>query len=141
MNPEQLNLCSKNPILLKQIINQNYPLSLYLDTSKKTLFCPFHHNTVTESAQLYLDTDGIHRIYCFAENRQYTAYDYIKLILNKNPLQLLYNVQMDDDTFEEEQEKLNKKEALENIEIENLAKKHSNINDFFTELYSLKLGE
>ena len=55
-----------------EITNQNVP-------------CPFHHDN-TPSAKLFVDEDKISRLFCYACRQQFTSYDYIKLVLNKNPI-------------------------------------------------------
>jgi len=63
-------------------------------TSLKTMhygsnFCPFHYNVNTPSASLFKDRDGVERMYCYTCKRQYTSYDYITLVMEKDPLKLL----------------------------------------------------
>lgn len=136
MDREQLSIVSKNRKLVKHIVNTNYSLDIFIDCNEKTIFCPFHYNVDTPSAQVYKDVDGIYRIYCFSENKQYTAYDYIKLILGKEPVTYLYNLDIDDSIIDEELNIISKKQT-EEIEF---IQSHFNldVSSFFKEVYAKK---
>ena len=134
MNQSQIKEISSNKFLLKRIINKNYPLSNYIDVSQKKVFCPFHYNVNTPSAQIYTDRHGDSHIYCFSENKTYTSYDYIRLVLNINPISYLYNLSIDDSELEEERERIQEKEREEISYINSLSS--LSINDFFKTLYT-----
>lgn len=141
MTPEELQICSKNIYLLKLLINQNFPLTDFINTESKTLYCPFHDDKTSgkPSAQIYKDTDGITRLYCFSENKQYSTYDYIKLILGKNPISYLYNLEVEDleIIIEEEKERQQKIQNEKVLKIKTVAEKYpKDINMFFKEIYS-----
>ena len=53
------------------------------------VLCPFHDNRNTPSAKFYNDEDGIIRLNCFSEHRQYTSYDYLRLVMKVDPLKYL----------------------------------------------------
>ena len=79
----------KRKRVLKEIINQNFtfgdlsPKYLNVDSSTGNIFCPFHENHTTPAAKMYWDeTRNIWILHCFGEcHRNYTAYDYVDLIL------------------------------------------------------------
>lgn len=78
------------PKLERYLVESYYNLTDFVDyTTYGSVFCCFHEDTNKPSAKLYKDDDGIERLYCFTERKQFTAYDYIKLILHKNPIQEL----------------------------------------------------
>ena len=74
---------------IREIINQNFtfgdlsPKYLNVDSSTGNIYCPFHENHNTPAAKMYWDEDrGIWIIHCFGEcHRNFTAYDYVELIL------------------------------------------------------------
>ena len=79
--------------ILKKIINRNFS---FHDLAPKVfpqlrhgagLFCPFHENsrTGTMQARLYYNEDeDMFYLYCYAEGKAFTAFDYVNLILCKN---------------------------------------------------------
>lgn len=78
------------PSLIKTIFNSYYNLTDFVDLSfYGTIKCLFHNDVNKPSAKLFLDTDGVERLWCFVCKKQFTAYDYVKLILKKNPLAML----------------------------------------------------
>lgn len=50
----------------------------------KMVLCPFHADS-NPSAKFYIDTDGIERLYCFSERKQFTSFDYLVLKGVENP--------------------------------------------------------
>jgi hypothetical protein len=71
---------------LKKIFNRVVPFDSLLDVRfYGNVFCPFHENTNTPSARFYKDEDDIIRLNCFAEHKQFTAFDYVVKILKDNP--------------------------------------------------------
>lgn len=74
---------------LKIIIERLIPFEELMDVSFGTVYCPFHDNTRTKAAKFYLDDDNVVRLFCFAENKTYTSYDYLRLIENVNPVDFL----------------------------------------------------
>lgn len=86
--------------LLKNVFNSFFSLSEFITVQEQgSMYCPFHDDERggKPSAKFYRDDDGIERIYCYSEGRQYTAYDCVVKLLNKNPLQyLLTNVSLMD---------------------------------------------
>lgn len=77
------------PNLPKHLVNSYFALTDFDEFSEYgSMFCPFHDDESggKPSAKFFQDEDGIQRLYCFSERRQYTAYDYIELILKQNPL-------------------------------------------------------
>lgn len=77
-----------NPLVKLDVINDNYSLEkmlrnygCYIDGS--TMYCPFHDDDVTgkPSAKFHRDTDTL---YCFSENKVYTAYHALKILYGQN---------------------------------------------------------
>lgn len=82
------------PQMPKYLVNTFFALTDFSEfSSYGSMFCPFHDDESggKPSAKFFEDEDGIQRLFCFSERRQYTAYDYIKLLLHKDPM--LYMVQ------------------------------------------------
>lgn len=78
------------PILLKiEVINSHYNMGSLLRklgyfTGSSTMYCPFHNDSLTgkPSAKYHEDTD---KLYCFSENKMYSAYHVIKILYGINP--------------------------------------------------------
>ena len=71
--------------LVKNILNNKLSF-INFKIPQGSTYCPFHEDTRHKSAKVYEDEDGISRLYCYGQcQTQYTVYDYIKKILNKNP--------------------------------------------------------
>ena len=73
-----------NPLIKVDVINKRYNLGkllkgLGIDTSGSNMYCPFHPDEMTgkPSAKYHADTDTV---YCFSENKSYSAYHAIKLL-------------------------------------------------------------
>lgn len=73
-----------NPLVKVEVINKKYNLGALLtklgyDISGSNMYCPFHPDEMTgkPSAKYHADTD---RLYCFSENKSYSAYHAIKLL-------------------------------------------------------------
>lgn len=76
---------------LKELVNEKVSLIKTLKTYSpnnrysvgQPCFCPFHDNTDTEAAAIYQDAHtGKETLYCFAEQKQYTAVDALSSLLN-----------------------------------------------------------
>lgn len=71
--------------LVKAIINRYINLRELMESDGNyvapngTMFCPFHSNSNTKAAHYY-DDEGGGCVFCFAEYRQYTAYDYYTIL-------------------------------------------------------------
>ena len=77
-----------NPLIKVEVINKRYNLGklltdLGLDISGSNMYCPFHPDEMTgkPSAKYHADTD---LLYCFSENKMYSAYHAIKLLYGIN---------------------------------------------------------
>lgn len=77
-----------NPLVKVDVINSHFKLSdllreygCYIDGS--TMYCPFHDDDITgkPSAKYHSDTD---LLYCFSENRVYSAYHALKILFGKD---------------------------------------------------------
>ena len=77
-----------NPLVKIDVINSHFKLSdllreygCYIDGS--TMYCPFHDDDITgkPSAKYHSDTD---LLYCFSENRVYSAYHALKILFGKD---------------------------------------------------------
>lgn len=75
--------------ILREIAEQNFSwedvnpnrfnLNVMLNSN---IFCPFHENRNTASCKAYTDSEkDIVVLWCFTEQRRYTVYDYINLII------------------------------------------------------------
>lgn len=86
---------SKNILCLtweekRDIVARMIPLSDFIQESSYNIFCPFHHDVHKPSAKtFYNDEDGIQKLYCYRCHRLYTSYDYLKLVLEENPIAYL----------------------------------------------------
>ena len=90
-------------ITIKNAINDNFtfadlsPKFKGVDSSTGNIFCPFHENHDTPAAKMYWDSEReIWILHCFGQcHRNFTAYDYVDLILcekyqkYENPFQFL----------------------------------------------------
>lgn len=71
--------------LIRAVINQYMDMRKLIEAEGSyvapngTCFCIFHDNTHTKSAHFY-ENDGGGQMFCFAEYRQYTPYDYYKIL-------------------------------------------------------------
>lgn len=65
------------------------PFTDLITTHYGSCFCLFHHNVNTPAASLFKDSDGVERMYCYTCRRQYSSYDYITTILEKDPIEFL----------------------------------------------------
>lgn len=80
-------ILSSNHLLLSKVFTAFYNLSDFLELCEYgAMFCPFHEDKNKPSAKFFKDDDGVERIYCYAERKQFTSYDYVKLILEENPM-------------------------------------------------------
>ena len=77
-----------NPLLKMEVINKHFNLgrllrNLGMDTSSSNMYCPFHDDESTgkPSAKYHENTD---LLYCFSENKMYSAYHAIKFLYNKD---------------------------------------------------------
>lgn len=77
-----------NPLLKMEVINKHFNLgrllrNLGMDTSSSNMYCPFHDDKSTgkPSAKYHENTD---LLYCFSENKMYSAYHAIKFLYNKD---------------------------------------------------------
>lgn len=73
-----------NPLVKVEVINKRYNLGKLLENmginiSGSNMYCPFHPDEATgkPSAKYHKDTD---LVYCFSENKMYSAYHAIKLL-------------------------------------------------------------
>lgn len=73
-----------NPLVKVEVINKRYNLgklltNLGIDISGSNMYCPFHPDEMTgkPSAKYHSDSD---KVYCFSENKSYSAYHAIKLL-------------------------------------------------------------
>ena len=94
-NKKELNVFKENsfdksisedvsPLVKMKVINKYYNLGKILknlgcDINSSNIYCPFHPDSMTgkPSAKYYPDSD---LLYCFSENKIYSAYHAIKLI-------------------------------------------------------------
>ena len=79
-----------SPEVLRRVINHNFSFSDLskrfenVDSSTGNIYCPFHENYTTPAAKMYWDDiQDMWVIWCFSEQRRFTAYDYVDLIMCK----------------------------------------------------------
>lgn len=78
----------RDKILAHSVISHLIPISSFLKKTFRLQLCPFHEDN-RPSAKLYKDSD-YERLFCYACNRQYTSYSYIKIVLGKEPIKYLF---------------------------------------------------
>ena len=142
--------------VIKEVINNNFTFSDLakkfenVDSSTGNIFCPFHDNYSTPAAKMYWDEiREIWVIWCFSEQRAFTTYDYVELILckeqeqykspieflkvNMNPSDLYNQIKL----FEKETTDLTQTATQAKIDyINNVYAKHENLVDYIEELYT-----
>ena len=127
------------PTIIKDIFNSYYDLTDYVDLSTYgATFCLFHDDKNKPSAKFFIDDDGIQRLYCFVCKKQFTAYDYVKLILKENPLTILLKDISETELRDTLNDFLSNPNALKTrkSKLSNIDYKELNVEDF-VELISL----
>ena len=81
MKIELLKKLVNEQVSLEQVLKKVNPSAHY--QNRKPCFCPFHDNTNTPAAVFYDDDDG-QKIWCYAEQRMYTASDAIEILSGMN---------------------------------------------------------
>lgn len=89
----------KDKRVVKSTLNNFITLSELMNVKEYgSMYCEFHGERREKgshpSAKFFSgDSDGIERIYCWVCKRQYTAYDYVKIVMEQNPVSyLLHNI-------------------------------------------------
>lgn len=142
---------------IKEVLNHNFTFADLskkfegVDSSTGNIFCPFHENHETPAAKMYWNPEKeIWILHCFGEcHRNYTAYDYVNLILcekyqqYQSPLHFLkVNLSQNILGIQLESFQKNIDEFMEGAMdkkkdyINNVFDKHGNITDFIEELYT-----
>ena len=85
-----------DPLVRYEVINSTYRLKDILEglglwTGGSNMFCPFHPDALTgkPSAKYHEDSD---LLYCFSENKIYSAYHAIKLLYNSDVDKVFNNI-------------------------------------------------
>ena len=145
-----------SPEVLRRVINHNFTFSDLskrfenVDSSTGNIFCPFHENHTTPAAKMYWDDiQDMWVIWCFSEQRRFTAYDYVDLIMCKereqyrSPLEFLkVNMNPSDlynqiNLYKQEAEDLTQIAMQAKIDyIDNVYAEHENLVDYIEELYT-----
>ncbi len=80
-------------LFMYEDLNSYYQM---IDSSTGNIYCPYHEhefgekNTVSPAAKMYYDEErDISTIHCFTSKKSYTTYDYLTLIMEKEPVQYL----------------------------------------------------
>ena len=142
---------------IKAVLNRNFTFADLsdrfkgVDSSTGNIFCPFHENHETPAAKMYWnENQQIWILHCFGEcHRNYTAYDYVNLVLCEkyqkysSPLQFL-RMHMPESKLGLQLEVVQKEidSFIEDVTeqkrdyINNIFNKHENITDFIEELYT-----
>jgi hypothetical protein len=86
--PDGLFTSDINPLVKMDVINDKFNMGKLLraygcEIDRSTMYCPFHddEHTGKPSAKYHKETDSI---YCFSENKVYTAYHALKILYGKN---------------------------------------------------------
>ena len=127
------------PTIIRDIFNSYYNLTDYVDISTYgATRCLFHNDINKPSAKLFFDDDGVERLWCFVCKKQFTAYDYVKLILKENPLTVLLKDISETELRDVLNDFLSNPNALKTrkSKLSNVAYKDLNVEDF-VELISL----
>lgn len=88
---ENLDSILRDPKKTGQFLASILPWEKLIDYSPETnhpVLCPFHDDH-SPSAKIFKDEDGVQRLWCFTENRQYSTADYVRLILKQNLITFL----------------------------------------------------
>lgn len=145
-----------SPEVLRRVINHNFSFSDLskrfenVDSSTGNIFCPFHENYTTPAAKMYWDDiQDMWVIWCFSEQRRFTAYDYVDLIMCKereqyrSPLEFLKaNMNSTDlynqvNLYKSEVDDLTQIAMQAKIDyINNIYAEHENLVDYIEELYT-----
>lgn len=145
-----------SPEVLRRVINHNFSFSDLskrfenVDSSTGNIFCPFHENYTTPAAKMYWDDiQDMWVIWCFSEQRRFTAYDYVDLIMCKereqyrSPLEFLKaNMSSTDlynqvNLYKSEVDDLTQIAMQAKIDyINNIYAEHENLVDYIEELYT-----
>lgn len=74
---------------IRYIFSYYYPFTAFINMrpGSGNIKCPFHDDK-NPSAKLYLDTDGIERIYCFSCRKQYMSYDYYRDVVEADVIKM-----------------------------------------------------
>jgi len=67
--------------LLRSVVERSLSFDMYLVMDQRMIVCPFHFDSRPSAKFFDADADGIVRLHCFSENRQFTVYDYLTLVL------------------------------------------------------------
>ena len=74
-------------LLFSSLVNLSEFVELNFHSNMR---CPFHDDVNKPSSKAFKDEeDDIERIWCWVCRKQYTSYDYVKQILNEDPLYFL----------------------------------------------------
>lgn len=142
---------------IRETINRNFtfadlsPRFKNVDSSTGNIFCPFHENHETPAAKMYFDERrDIWILHCFGEcHRNFTAYDYVDLILclkyqkYRSPLDFL-KAHMPESELKKELNKWENQIAdvsasyyAEKVDyINTVSAQYDNISDYIEELYT-----
>lgn len=83
-----------DPLFMFTVINKNYSLRDLLEgigaeVGGSNMYCPFHPDSLTgKPSAKYFDNDD--SLYCFSENKMYSAYHALKLLYGKNMKKVFY---------------------------------------------------
>lgn len=78
-----------NKLLLRSVVERSLSFEVYYSIEQRMIVCPFHYDSRPSAKFFEDDDDGVIRLHCFSENRQFTVYDYITDILGLDAIQEL----------------------------------------------------
>ena len=74
----------------RKLVERLIPFESLVDVGYGNCFCLFHENKHTKAAKFFHDDDGVTRLQCWGIcGRQFTAFDYITMIMKQDPLKLI----------------------------------------------------
>lgn len=141
---------------VKEVLNSNFtfadlsPRFVNVDSTTGNIFCPFHENHETPAAKMYWnEPKQIWVLHCFACHRNYTAFDYVNIILcdrykrYKNPLEFLKKnmdlslMYMQIEAKEKQYEDFTNQAMSDKLEyINNVAEENETVESFIEALYT-----
>lgn len=132
-----------NPLVKVEVINKKFNMGKLLrnlgyEIDYGNIYCPFHDDEATgkPSAKYHGDTD---KLYCFSENKMYSAYHALKLLYGQDINEIFHNIWIQMDELERA-EVLSRYDSNVNVKISN---KEKSTWDIYREkvLDKFKFGE
>lgn len=133
-----------NPLIKYELINRCYNLGNllkqygYENITGGNIYCPFHPDSLTgkPSAKYHEDTD---KLYCFSENKIYTAYHALKILYGADMNKLFLKLWSTLDVIQKQElvSKYNQENELQSIDINREEKLWQFYNDKYLVYYRI----